>query len=437
MPLGDVKPTLKLTTTNVFLVGNAFVWYLLVFKTLKILTDKIDPNTGPLTLIVFGVNAVSIAILAFVGSFAVDKLKKRTNFLSLWMLSGVFLSFLPLAMDLSSVTGTLVISSVFGAYFGVGMPVVMGYFSSHTMVENRAKISGITLLLMGLLFSVLGAFIISDVVLACVVLSAIRLFGFLVFCGFNVEEPSSKETYKVKFKDILSNRSFIFYFVSWCMVSLVNYMTVPIQNHLLGSGPTYNFLIYVLENIIMAVTAVTCGFVADLFGRKRLTIVGFIMLGIGYAILGLFPDINLAGYFYVVSDGIAWGIFNIVFLLIIWGDLSQARNSDKLYFLGALPYVFSSFLTKVFAFYVPDISQIPIFSFASVFLFLAVLPLLYAPETLPEKRMKDMELKKYIEKAQRIAQNEEEKTKKHQKNKPEQEKSEEYKKAEELAEKYY
>jgi len=35
-------------------------------------------------------------------------------------------------------------------------------------------------------------------------------------------------------------------------------------------------------------------------------------------------------------------------------------------------------------------------------LFLAVLPLVYAPETLPEKQMKDRELKNYIDKAQRV-----------------------------------
>jgi nucleotide-binding universal stress UspA family protein len=44
-----------------------------------------------------------------------------------------------------------------------------------------------------------------------------------------------------------------------------------------------------------------------------------------------------------------------------------------------------------------------VFSFAAFFLFLAVLPLVYAPETLPEKTMKDRELKKYIEKAQKEA----------------------------------
>jgi MFS family permease len=442
---GDLKSSLKLTTTNVFLVGNAFVWYLLVFKTLRILTDNIGLSTlSPMSLLVFGVNAISLALLAFVGSFVVDKFKNRTNFLSLWMLAGVFISFVPFVLDLSSLSSILIISGVFGSYFGIGMPAVMGYFSAHTSTESRAKVSGFTFLFIGLLFSILGAFIISNIVVACLVLSVIRLFGFLFFRGINLKVQANREMQKVSYVSILSNKSFILYFISWCMLSLVNYMTVPIQNALFNSSGTYDFLIYILENIIIAITAVVCGFVADTFGRKRLTIVGFIMLGIGYAILGLFPHLLLAGYFYVISDGIAWGIFNIVFLLIIWGDLAQTKNSDKLYFLGALPYVFSSFLRMLFAFYVPDISQIPIFSFASVFLFLAVLPLIYVPETLSEKTMKDRDLKSYVENAKKKVQKESGKS--HKKEKPqktpaeetqETEKSAEYDEAVKLAEKYY
>jgi hypothetical protein len=41
------------------------------------------------------------------------------------------------------------------------------------------------------------------------------------------------------------------------------------------------------------------------------------------------------------------------------------------------------------------------FSLASFFLFVAVLPLMYAPETLPEKKIKDRELRDYLEKAKR------------------------------------
>lgn len=47
-------------------------------------------------------------------------------------------------------------------------------------------------------------------------------------------------------------------------------------------------------------------------------------------------------------------------------------------------------------------NTLAIFSFTSLFLFLAVLPLAYAPETLPLQMFKDRELKKYLEKAEKI-----------------------------------
>ena len=55
-----------------------------------------------------------------------------------------------------------------------------------------------------------------------------------------------------------------------------------------------------------------------------------------------------------------------------------------------------------------------VFSFAAFFLFAATLPLFYAPETLPEKVMKDRDLKSYIENAKKKAAKETEKV--HKKN---------------------
>jgi len=79
---------------------------------------------------------------------------------------------------------------------------------------------------------------------------------------------------------------------------------------------------------------------------------------------------------------------------------------------------------------------------ASFFLFLAVIPLMYAPETLPEKAMKDRDLKSYTEKALEKAQKEAEKSQKKQPDKTEKGKEEpketpEDAEARKLAEKYY
>jgi hypothetical protein len=57
-----------------------------------------------------------------------------------------------------------------------------------------------------------------------------------------------------------------------------------------------------------------------------------------------------------------------------------------------------SFISQIFS------ETVQIFTFASFFLFIAILPLVYAPETLPEKIMKEKDLKFYVEKAQKIAQ---------------------------------
>ena len=46
------------------------------------------------------------------------------------------------------------------------------------------------------------------------------------------------------------------------------------------------------------------------------------------------------------------------------------------------------------------------------FLFIAVLPLVYAPETLPEKVMKDRDLNSYVENAKKKAQKESGKSRK-------------------------
>jgi MFS family permease len=199
-----------------------------------------------------------------------------------------------------------------------------------------------------------------------------------------------------------------------------------------------------IENILIAASAVFCGFLADIVGRKRMSIVGFALLGIGYSFLGIYPESPLSWYFYTVIDGVSLGILFVIFIITIWADLSNGSPSEKYYAVGVLPF-FISYLLKLTT--GPEIvAAIPptsIFSFTALFLFLAVLPLVYAPETLPEKIMKDRELRSYLEKAQKIAQKEM-KNQKQEKKEPQkktgesqEENTEEYIEAQKLSEKYY
>ena len=144
---------------------------------------------------------------------------------------------------------------------------------------------------------------------------------------------------------------------------------------------------------------------------------------------------------------VAWGIFFVIFVITIWADISNGEPCEKYYAVGVLPFFISYFIRFAFGF---DLSLIipgeAIFSFVAFFLFLAVLPLVYAPETLPEKTMKDRELKSYVEKALKQAQKEAGKSQKkdsaktekeNRKGKEETEGTSEDEEARKLAEKYY
>jgi hypothetical protein len=104
----------------------------------------------------------------------------------------------------------------------------------------------------------------------------------------------------------------------------------------------------------------------------------------------------------MILDGLTWGFFFSVCLTVIWGDLGEGHEKEKYYVLGGLPFLLANFVSILVSPYVSVISPTAAFSFASFFLFLAVIPLMYAPETLPEKTLRERELRSYIEKAKKI-----------------------------------
>jgi len=83
--------------------------------------------------------------------------------------------------------------------------------------------------------------------------------------------------------------------------------------------------------------------------------------------------------------------------------LAGEGTKEKYYVIGGLPFLLAGFLSILVQPFVQDImkhTQLGMsFTIASFFLFIAVLPLIYAPETLPDKIMKENDLKKYVEKA--------------------------------------
>jgi MFS family permease len=433
----------RIATTNIVLVASAFVWYFLAFNVLQDLLD-LSKATDFDTLTVIGVNVGGIAVAAIIGAFLVEKYKKRIPLLYFWMFAGILISLIPIVFTPSTNAELIVVSIIFGGYFGLGMPATMGYFSASTEHQNRARLGGFTFLVIALAFFLLGSLSVGNTIIAGVVLAAVRIAGLLLFYLLKKNEGVAQESGRMTYFRIVSNRSFLLFLIPWIVFNLVNYLTIPFTTRL-AEGAAFDRSASLYENILIAAFAVITGFLADSSGRKRLAILGFAMLGVGYAALGLFQG-SFGWYIYIVADGIAWGVFNVLFLFTLWGDLAQGYYSEKMYVIGSLPYLFSNFMRLLLAPFMSSVEPTTLFSFASFFLFVAVLPLFYAPETLPEKTMKDRDLKSYTAKALKHVQKEAEKSKgkipgkaekENKKDQEEHQESPDDEEARKLAEKYY
>jgi MFS family permease len=390
--------------SNIFLVANPLVWYYTVNVTLQYALTRtpIDPSTS---MLVWAIHYFAIILSATTGALFAKKVERKL-FLTAWMIIGAFSSLFILLIVNPNIASLSLIALTLGISLGIGMPTCMGYFTSNVPIEKRGKTSGAVIFafMFGMLIM---TFLPYDPLLIGLVLSAWRLLSLFVFLKMPTAVSQNQQKPQLSYKTIFQQKSFILYFIPFLMFALVNYLPTQIQSNLGGELATNLALV---QNVLLGIFAVIGGFLLDTMGRKRVAVIGFVMIGLSAAVIGIFPQNSLSWYLNTIFGGVAWGFVYVVFVLTIWGDLSDTLGngrSDKFYALGVMPFFVSQFLEVALGSSIAEsVSNGAIFSFATLFLFVAVLPLFYAPETLPEKTMKDRELKGYLEKAQKMAEKE-------------------------------
>jgi MFS family permease len=400
LPFTKMDLPLKVALGNIIMITNIVVWYICTSAILRDVVNKISFIYGEkliLDIILF--SAVVVSMLA--GAYLVNELGSRKRFLFAWNLMGVLSSLALIMLETATVVSVSFLLILVGVSFGLGLPSCMAIFAGITKEENRAQFGSIVILSMFFGIFALGFMMPTNLFLGALVLAVWRvtgLTGILLLRNILEDKEQKKSPSLVS---LLNNRWVLLYLIPWTVFSMVNYLGWPINSKIHGED-FFSFSVLV-NNIIAGIFALVAGFVADNIGRKRTLVGGFIIFGIGYALLGIDPFNIYAWYFYTLVDGIAWGIFYVVFWFTIWGDLAHGKSSEKYYAVGIIPYSLSGFLRVTLGPYIANaVSEYAIFSFAAFFLFLAVVPLMYAPETLPEKAIRERELRGYIEKAKRV-----------------------------------
>jgi MFS family permease len=365
------------------LLVNAFAWFYITPTIIDTILGGIYP-TATQEIIVQSAYYSSIVVSSIIGSILANKIN-RLKFIYAWTLMGIAASVAPLLISSFTWITCVIISIFLGGSFGLGIPSCLSYFVDVTQVENRGRISGIMLFSANMAAPILAiAFSGLDLTTSLWVFAGWRLLGLIVLFLQPAERNSSPER-KLgdSFSGIFKDKTFGFYLLAWIMFCLVDSIGGPIVIDSLGD---VSESMAIISPIIAGITTLTAGIMADWIGRKRIVLYGFVSLGIAYAIIG-----------------ITAGLLFVIFLLILWGDMSQSGFREMYYAIGVSPL----FLTQIIgvAYYehlinIQENSNV-LFSLAAFFLFLAVLPLLYAPETLPEKKIELRRLRKFVDNAKK------------------------------------
>jgi len=377
------------------LLVNTFSWFFIGQKIVTEIAKVFDKN-----LLLSLAFPASIIVSAFIGSISLEKVRKTSVFY-IWLLFGT-ISSLFLEVSLVSLFAALFAIVLIGVSLGLGIPSCLSFFADCVPIEKRGKVGGVSLFI--------TTFSVPLVVIAMSMLDfTTSVIIFAAWRGWSLPIlllMPKKDFYQITDRKPLSlaavfqNKTFILYFVAWFMFSFVDGFEGLVLDPHIGE---FRFLMTITEPIIAGVSALVAGVLSDWVGRKRVLIFGFISLGVAYAIIGLVSQILISWIFYFIMDGIALGLLWVLFVIVIWGDLSTFGR-EKYYAIGQTPFFLTQIVSLFFAPYVALIPETSAFSLASFFLFIAVIPLLYARETLPARKIHQRQLKIYTEEAVKLKQ---------------------------------
>jgi len=355
------------------------------------------------SIVVWTVFCLATVGFSFAGAVLAERFQ-RLHILYFWVVFGVF-TFLTLVLFENVTLGDItVFSFLSGASFGFGMPSCLALFADAFAIEKRGGVSGITFLVTNIFALPVMVLIDSfDLSINSLIFAAWRILSLIAIFMLRPKKVETTQMPQAQpsFSYVLQDKSFIFYAIPWVLFCLVNRLGEPIVEPLLERGLMGVPL--AIQPFVGSLFTLVGGLLADRIGRKRIVVYGFVSLGIAYAIIGVAPQMSLACLFFVLVNSISAGLLWVIFILTIWGDLSTRGGAEKYYAMGNMPFFVSwGILQLISTQYLMLIPAYAVFSFSSFFLFLAVLPLIYAPETLPEKKIKERELKQYVEKAKKI-----------------------------------
>jgi MFS family permease len=291
------------------------------------------------------------------------------------------------------------------------MPSCLGYFTEVIPVERRGRTAGASLLLSFLCAIVIDALVrmlgfqILGFLFMYSSFGILRLLGFIPLLSLGLEKVSTHRQGDGEHFGLskVFDRRLGLYLVPWFIFNVIDTVEgLLLKDVVKGIFPDYYSLMQFVLLFSLSAFVLVGGILSDFIGRKPMVIVGLSTMGMAYALISIIPNNLAVWFFYFVSDGLAWGLFYTIFIAVIWGDLAPRGLEQLYYYVGSIPFFLASIAQITLASSVKLLNSTSAFSLAAIFLFLAVLPILFASETLPEKKIQERQVRDYVEKAKKL-----------------------------------
>jgi MFS family permease len=339
------------------------------------------------------------------GSLIIERVDQR-KFLWSWLIFGLLVT-VSLAF-FGGLEFVLVSSVLMGVSFGLGFPTCQAFLTESTTVEERGRVSGVTI------FIAFALVVIAFVLAESLTLGFLTLIGILValkgasFLALAFDRCPKAAGSTLSWRAVVLSKGFVAYALPWLIFHLANGIFV------FGSLPSGFKDVVALGSAVeylgTILTALIAGFAADYFGRKQPLMIGMTMLAVGYGFYGLAGSAE--SYFvFLLVDGIAWGLIAVTYMQVILGDLaSKSGSKEKFYALGGimiplLTYQIFSSVQAITNFTIPANT---ISSFLSIAVILSVIPVYRAAETLPETKIRERKMQQHLKKVSEIIKESEE-----------------------------
>lgn len=334
----------------------------------------------------------SIAFSILISGFFVDKVDKL-RVIYVWAIIMPIVTIL--LMFTSDVAYVLALVSLLGALFGTSLLAYFVYLRDLTNIEERGRVSGtmvfLSLLLFPFFLGLTSDF--SGSVALCVFLG----IGTFIIYFLKPREKAKLTTKKRSTPSGRSVRTFLYYLIPWFIFCMINATLDRVPSTYLSSQfSEVSFQAQFLKYLAASFGALVGGISADWMGRRVTLAIGVASYGISNVLIGLVSTAEV--YIILTSvNGLSWGIFLVVYTLVVWGDLASTKKCAPFYAAGLLPFYFSTGFRYLVASEILNMSVMHAALMSSLLIFLSNVPIILAKELVPQDIINEMNIRRYIQ----------------------------------------